>query len=243
MSTFWPIATPFGPGDTVATILGLGAALVIWLQAYPLQRSAWEARWQAPARAAGWQSVHTRAVWWERLSGALLFAVAAVVLTYVTGGTLSWLVPAGLATNLVWCASALVLLPFVVNSTRKATTLARYPEIRAPHWSRPDATKSVLSFAAYLLGYECFFRGALTFGLTAAIGIWPGLALVTAIYVAQHLRKGADEAFSCIPMGLVFGLMALQTGSIWIPWIVHVLVATTNEVLCARRNTTLSYPF
>lgn len=235
---WWPNALPWADADLLAVGVGVAAAVLIWLHAYPVSAEAWRAR----LRPTRW-SVDTRATIAERLGGAAVFGFGGALAAAALGLPLGWLgVPRPL-TTLVWtAATAAVLVPIVAMAARKPALAARYPEVRESEWTPTLASQSLGSTAAYLLGYEVFFRGLLVFGWTAAFGVWPGLAAATAVYVAQHLRKDANEAFSCLPMGFVFGVMALQTGSIWGPWAVHVLVAATNEVVCARRNPAMHYP-
>ncbi len=99
----------------------------------------------------------------------------------------------------------------------------------------PDGA-TPLQWAVYLLGYECVFRGALLSGLVEPMGVWPALATVTGLYTLAHLHKPAAETMSCIPMGLVFGWCALETGGFLGPAALHLLIAVTHDRFAARRR-------
>ena len=69
-------------------------------------------------------------------------------------------------------------------------------------------------------------------------GLWPGMSVMVGLYVLAHLDKAPSEALSCFPMGVVFGLLSLTTGSIVWPWLLHVGIAVGSETAClhhARR--------
>lgn len=237
----WPAELP-APGSSAAAIVVLaGAASLLWGAAYPLSAEAWRAR-LARRPGADPDALEPSSVLLERVSsGALLGGGAAALWLLAFPGFAP--PPIRAATSAAWLVVGLVVvLPVVALSAKSPAMQRRYPEIRVGVWSRALAVRSLGASAIYLLGYELFFRGLLTFGLVAVLGVWPGLSAMTAIYVVAHLRKDASETFACIPMGYVFGLMALQTGSIVAPWLLHVALAWTNEVITARRNPAMEYP-
>ena len=90
------------------------------------------------------------------------------------------------------------------------------------------------TWTLYLLGYEFFFRGFLLFAVADAWGVWAGVCATTLAYVYAHLPKNADETIGTIPMGVVFALGALWSGGIWAPWLAHVIIANTSDLLASR---------
>lgn len=64
---------------------------------------------------------------------------------------------------------------------------------------------------------ECFFRGWLQPILCERWGVWPGLILASALFAGAHffLVHGFVARFNVFLAGLVFGLLALRTGSVW----------------------------
>lgn len=135
-------------------------------------------------------------------------------------------------TGLYWL---LVLVPVVILinliNARKPNNLVMYPQIRIRNWSYSILLLSSLGWAFYLLAYEFLFRGILLSGSMHFIGVWPAIALNVAFYVLAHLPKGAKESLSSIPMGIVLCLATIQTGSIWVAFIIHLALALSNEYL------------
>jgi membrane protease YdiL (CAAX protease family) len=124
---------------------------------------------------------------------------------------------------------AALILPFLYLASRGLQIQDQYPEIREELWTPELALKSAGAWAVYLLGYEFLFRGALLFPLVDWMGMYPALAIMTAMYALAHLNKSASEALACLPMGIVFGLLAINAGSIWPAWLLHWTIAVISE--------------
>ena len=93
-----------------------------------------------------------------------------------------------------------------------------------------------MGWAAYLFGYELLFRGVLLFPLADELGVWTAIAINIALYSATHIPKGLDETIGAIPLGLVLCILTLYTDTIWIAFIVHVIMAWTNTFTALRFN-------
>lgn len=132
--------------------------------------------------------------------------------------------------SLWWILGLSVLVIFLsYNSARKPENLVNYPQIRAKVWTWNTVLINAAGWALYLLGYEFMFRGLLLFPMVDHIGIWPAIAVNTALYSATHVPKGFTEALGAIPLGLVFCLLTLASGTIWIAFFVHLAMAWTNS--------------
>ncbi len=121
----------------------------------------------------------------------------------------------------------MVLMTWI--STRKEDSLAQYPEIRRKDWDRGLLIRSALGWTLYLLAYEWMFRGWLFFAAFRQMGLWPALAVNTAIYALAHVPKGPREAIGAIPLGIALCLISLQTGSFLVAFFLHVVLALSNE--------------
>jgi membrane protease YdiL (CAAX protease family) len=91
-------------------------------------------------------------------------------------------------------------------------------------------------FAVMLFAVELFFRGFLLAMLRPALGRY-ALFVMVVPYALTH----ADfvEALGAIGVGLLLGLLALRSRSIWIGWLTHVSIAFCVEALAiwqARRH-------
>ena len=129
-----------------------------------------------------------------------------------------------------------ILAPILFLACRHPMQRAQYPQIRLPpeQWSGRLLAANAATWALYLLAYEWFFRGFLLFPLVAVWGLWPGMAVMVGLYVLVHLDKAPSEALGCFPMGVVFGLLAVETGGIFWPWVLHVGIAVGSEMFCLK---------
>lgn len=97
---------------------------------------------------------------------------------------------------------------------------------------RPTSLGDWLTYeSVYLIqfvGVEFFFRG---WGLFRVEKMFPGYGvfLMTLPYALIHIHKPFPEALASIVAGLVLGLLALKTRSIWPGLLVHVTVAFSTD--------------
>jgi membrane protease YdiL (CAAX protease family) len=131
-----------------------------------------------------------------------------------------------LISTVVLCA---ITMPLAFISSRKYKHLENYPQIRVESWGRSLVLKNAIGWAVYLIGYEFLFRGILLFPLVGEIGVWPAIAINTALYSATHIPKGIEEAIGAVPLGIVLCVLTLMTGTLWIAIIVHIAMAWTNS--------------
>jgi hypothetical protein len=95
-----------------------------------------------------------------------------------------------------------------------------------------------LAYAVYFLGWEYFFRGYLTFGLHARMGVM-GVFVGNIPFALMHASKPFPEAMGSILAGLALGLFALRARSFWYAWAVHVLAAWSMDLLALERRISL----
>jgi len=136
---------------------------------------------------------------------------------------------------------SLVIIPLVSFSARKPESLLNYPQIRTKVWSKKLFGANLLSWAVYLLGYEFFFRGVLLFPLASEIGVWPAIAVNIGLYSATHIPKGLSETIGAIPLSVILCILSLQTGTIWIAFFVHLVMAWTNAIVAFKNNKQMSF--
>ncbi len=139
--------------------------------------------------------------------------------------------------SLYWIIGlSIPIVPLVSFSARQEKNLKNYPQIRAKIWSKNLKIKNAIGWAAYLFGYELLFRGVLLFPLANELGVWTAIAINIALYSATHIPKGLDETIGAIPLGFVLCILTLYTDTIWIAFIVHVIMAWTNTFTALRFN-------
>ncbi len=126
-------------------------------------------------------------------------------------------------------AAAIIIVPINYFNARHPSNLEMYPQIRVRHWPVSLVILSALSWIVYLFAYELLFRGFLLFSSYDLIGFWPSALLNTGIYSLVHLPKGAKEALGAVPMGILLCYLVIITGSFWVAFFIHILLALTNE--------------
>lgn len=144
--------------------------------------------------------------------------------------------------SLLWIiVLSVVVIPFAYFSAQKPENLVNYPQIRAKIWTNKTAIINSSGWALYLLGYEILFRGVLLFPLADHIGVWPAIAINIALYSATHIPKGMAETIGAAPLGLVLCILTLQSGTIWIAFVVHLVLALTNCYTALKFNPDIQY--
>jgi len=126
-------------------------------------------------------------------------------------------------------ALSAVIIPLTYSSAKKPKNLVNYPQIRAKVWTKKMLFINALGWFLYLFGYEFLFRGVLLIPLIEPLGMWPAIAINIALYSATHIPKGLDETFGAIPLGFVLCILTLSSGTIWIAFIVHLVIGWTNS--------------
>lgn len=144
--------------------------------------------------------------------------------------------------SFVWIMGLSVLVvPLVYFSAKKPKNLLNYPQIRAKVWTKKTVFINILGWSLYLFGYEFLFRGTLLFPLVDTLGVWPAIAVNIALYSATHIPKGLDETIGAIPLGLVLCLLTLASGTIWIAFLVHIVMALTNSFTALKFHPEIHY--
>ncbi len=115
-------------------------------------------------------------------------------------------------------------------AARREKTFSMYPQIRVKEWDIKLIITYSVAWCAYLFGYELLFRGFLFFPLVNSIGVWPAISVNIALYSISHIPKGLDETIGALLLGFVLCIATLQTGTIWVAFITHVLLALSNSL-------------
>ncbi len=151
-------------------------------------------------------------------------------------------IPATTLFSLAWIAGlSTILIPLVSFSAKKPKNLVNYPQIRSKIWTKKIFYYNALGWFLYLFGYEFLFRGVLLIPLANQLGIWPAIAVNVAMYSATHIPKGLEETLGAIPLGLVLCVLTLMSGTIWIAFLVHVVMAWTNSFTALKHHPDIQY--
>ena len=75
---------------------------------------------------------------------------------------------------------------------------------------------------------EMLYRGFLQYVLTGILGVWPALVLAALIFGLGHVYQGGEGILKTGGVGLLFGLLAMFSGSLYTGMILHAAVDLTS---------------
>ena len=91
-----------------------------------------------------------------------------------------------------------------------------------------DQSNLLLYQSAYIIfyyfGWEFFFRGFLLFGLKDRFGDINAILIQTISSCLIHIGKPEGEILGSIIIGILFGIIALRTRSIWYVFLIHAAI-------------------
>ena len=222
--------------STTEVNIALAMSLIGFLAWFFLSKS--EGLFQWMIKRFGEDKALVYRIYFQRWWGFTLFGVIPAIVFFTTqpyspkeyglywnGSTEVWLWTIGLS---------VVLGGATWISTQKPDSLAMYPEIRKKDWSRSIFWWSAIGWIVYLIGYEWMFRGWLLFACERAFGLWPAIIINTVIYSLVHVPKSAREGIGAIPLGFLLCIIAFRTETIFVPVVVHIVLALANEWFSLR---------
>lgn len=83
----------------------------------------------------------------------------------------------------------------------------------------------------YYLAWEFFFRGFMLFSLRDYVGDWFAILIQTIPSCLWHIGYPTGEIIMSIPGGIMFGIIAIRTKSIFYPFLLHWLIGFTTSLL------------
>ena len=101
-----------------------------------------------------------------------------------------------------------------------------------PMYKPVDVRRWLMYEAIYLLQFICvefFFRGFALFRLESRFGLH-AVTLMVIPYALIHIHKPLPEALGAIVAGIVLGMLAVKSRSIWPGVLVHCSVALMMDV-------------
>lgn len=174
-----------------------------------------------------------RHVLFHRLTGVTLFGIIPLLSVAIfQPGLLNNFQALNSPGRQTWLFTAilggLILFMNYLNA-RSKQNLDLYPQIRNKDWNLSLLLLSALSWIAYLFAYELMFRALLFFPSVELLGVPSAIALNAGIYALVHIPKGKKEAIGSIFLGIILCLLVLHTGSFWIAFFIHIILALSNE--------------
>jgi len=137
-------------------------------------------------------------------------------------------VKSGLKLLLICIPIILVVLYFGTDSPDVKT---EYPLAKSLHTNREMIIWYHLSYITlYYIAWEFFFRGFLLFGLKDRFGVFNSILIQTVSSCLIHLGKPASETIGAIFIGILFGIFAYRTRSIWYVFILHIIMGLSTDL-------------
>ncbi|MEO6239903.1 MAG: CPBP family intramembrane glutamic endopeptidase [Bacteroidia bacterium] len=132
----------------------------------------------------------------------------------------------------LYAVMLVVMLPLVIYFSSTTSFQSRYPFYNPRHDQTvtPFLIWEIMYFAQFI-GLEFFFRGFVTLGLKNRFGFY-SIFIMTIPYCMIHFGKPMPETFGAIAAGLVLGMLAMKSRSIFMGVLIHYSVAITMD-LCA----------
>jgi membrane protease YdiL (CAAX protease family) len=126
----------------------------------------------------------------------------------------------------------LVLVVFPIVALALLYPASHTGEMRAFYPFDKGAGDSLVSFlrlqltrtALFYTAWEFFFRGFMLFGLRKYVGDWLAICIQTIPSCLWHIGMPTGEIFSSIAGGILFGVLAIRTNSIFWPFLLHCLI-------------------
>ena len=124
----------------------------------------------------------------------------------------------------------LLLIPIVIIPLMWIA--ARMPDVRAEYplakilFKQPQLFWSyeAMYILFYYVAWEFYFRGFMLFGLSKSLGPAVAILIQTLASCLIHLGKPEGETIGAIIVGIIFGLIAWRTKSIWYGLLLHVAI-------------------
>lgn len=132
--------------------------------------------------------------------------------------------------KLVLILIPLVIVPLMWIAAQMPDIKGEYPMARVlfqqPHlfWQY-----EFMYIVFYYMAWEFFFRGFLLFGLVKEFGPATAIMIQTISSCLIHLGKPVGETLGSIPVGILFGILAWRTKSIWYGWALHIAIGVLTD--------------
>lgn len=122
-----------------------------------------------------------------------------------------------------------LLAPILWLGARGPALRAEYPLVKSMSFVAWE-----LTYLVYYIAYESFFRGFLPFSLKERLGSAAAIGVQTLASTLFHIGKPAAETFGAIPAGILFGLLAFRTRSIFYGLLIHWYIGALTDFFCSR---------
>jgi len=135
--------------------------------------------------------------------------------------------------GLIFALASILLLvvPLIYIGSKMPDVCAEYPLAKIL-LTRHDLIYWYEAFYVifYYFSWEFFFRGFLLFGLKDRFGGLNAVLIQTISSCLVHIGKPESEIIGAIIVGIILGIVALRTRSIWYVFLIHVAIGVLTDV-------------
>ena len=135
----------------------------------------------------------------------------------------------------------LVFILVVIFRSKEKIPVEFYPQVRQQKWDRKRIILNSVFWILYLAAYEFAFRGFLLFPMILEYGFIMAVIINSSIYALAHIYKGPGEAFGAFFLGILLCIIAVETNSFVIPFVVHVILAIGNDMAAVAANPEMEF--
>jgi membrane protease YdiL (CAAX protease family) len=130
----------------------------------------------------------------------------------------------------------LLLIPFVIApilyfSAQMPDVQSEYPLAKSLLQDQSQLWFYELMYVVfYYIAWEFFFRGFILFGLKDKYGVFVAILIQTISSCLVHIGKPEGEIIGSIVVGILFGMIAIRTKSIWYVFILHAALGVLTDL-------------
>jgi membrane protease YdiL (CAAX protease family) len=125
----------------------------------------------------------------------------------------------------------LVILPVMYFAAKMPDIRGEYPLARSLISDQSNLIVYELAyFLFYYIAWEFYFRGFLLFGLKDRFGTFNAILIQTISSCLIHIGKPEGEVLGSIAAGILFGIIAVKTRSVWYVIILHAAIGILTDI-------------
>ncbi|MBE0651214.1 MAG: CPBP family intramembrane metalloprotease [Bacteroidales bacterium] len=116
----------------------------------------------------------------------------------------------------------LIVVPLIYIASKMPGMRVEYPLAKSLITDpSPFVVYEIIYVLFYYVAWEFFFRGFLLFGLKDRFGAVNAILIETISSTLVHIDKPEGEIIGAIVVGILFGMIALRSKSIWYVFLIH----------------------
>jgi len=125
----------------------------------------------------------------------------------------------------------LVILPAIYFGAKMPELQTEYPLAKSLLQNQSNLLIYEMAYVVfYYIAWEFFFRGFILFGLKDRFGAVNAILIQTISSCLVHIDKPEGEIIGSIIAGIILGIIALRTKSIWYVVILHAAIGVLTDL-------------